>query len=592
MKLPNGKGSVNWSSSPHLSRRPKAECIPVCGHDADRPEAISTPHPPSQVGRPLPQGERVAIPFLGRALSFLYGKGAALQFSVLNPPPSRGRVARIGSQVRGPALGALIATFIVSLLLSAAPVRAKDYPPEVLPPKAVTIPSPTTRVLPNGLEVVVVERHTLPLITLRLVVEAGAERDPAGLEGTAALVNSLLTEGTARRSSHQLAEAIDAAGGLVDSSAEWDSSFLSLSVLSDQADLAFDLMSDMAAHPAFQPAEIERQRTQTLSGLKVAHDDPVYVADTVFQELIFAGTAYSHPEDGTLESVPRIRAEDLRNFHTRYYQPSNCILAVVGDITSADAFARALHYFSEWRNSSPPPEPAGHVTTEVGAREPPLQVMAIDKPDAVQTEIRIGNLGVPRNSPDYVALTVANEILGGPSENRLFKALRSREGLTYGASSDLVCHRLLGSWVSKTFTRTSETVKSTHLALEQMKSLRDHDISRGELETAQSYLVGHLALDFETSDEVASHVLESLQNGLPVDYWSNYPNQLQALTTDDVRRVSVRYLDPDHEVIVLVGQVANLKKDLKKLGQARIIPLNSLDFAAVAGERPSNEEGN
>jgi len=489
------------------------------------------------------------------------------------------RVLTPGTQI--PA--ALVTVLLLWLVI---PSIAKDYPPEAPPPKALTIPSPTIQKLPNGLKVVVVERHTLPLITLRLVVEAGAERDPAGLEGTAALVNSLLTEGTERRTSHQIAEAIDSAGGLVDSGAEWDSSFLSLSVLSDQSELAFDLVSDMAVHPAFQRVEIERQRTQTLSGLKVAHDDPVYVADTVFQEIVFSGTPYSHPEDGTNESVPRIRLENLRAFHARYYQPSNCILAIVGDISAADAFALATQFLSAWKNTAPAPELPPSVPAAQVRR-----VMAIDKPDAVQTEIRIGNLGVPRNSPDYVALTVANEILGGPSENRLFKALRSREGLTYGASSELVCHRHLGAWVGKTFTRTPETLKSTHLAIEQMKSLRDHNISPGELETAQSYLIGHMALDFETSDAVASRVLDTLQNGLPADYWSHYPSQLQALTIDEVRRATERYLDPDHGVIVLVGSVEDFKKDLKKLGPAQVIGLNALELSAIGGEQPTAEEG-
>jgi len=218
-------------------------------------------------------------------------------------------------------------------------------------------------------------------------------------------------------------------------------------------------------------------------------------------------------------------------------------------------------------------------------------VIAVDKPDAVQTEIRIGNLGVPRNSPDYLALSVANEILGGPSENRLFKALRTRQGLTYGASSDLVCRRNLGAWVAKTFTRTAETLKSAHIALEQMKSLRDHEISRQEMETAQSYLVGHLALEFETSQDVASQVLELIQNGLPLDYWNRYPERIQALTSGDVWNATQRYLDPDRNVIVLVGNVSDFKKDLKKLGPAQVIPLSEMDFGSPDLVRAQGKAG-
>ena len=462
------------------------------------------------------------------------------------------------------------------LLLLAAPLLARDYPPSVPPPNPLTIPTPGVDVLPNGLQLVTVERHSLPLITLRLVVKAGAEFDPAKLPGTASLLNGLLTEGTERRSSHQIAEAIDSVGGLVDNGVGWDSSYLTLSVLTDRADLAFDLVSDMVEHPALQPAEIERQRKQALSALQVAHDDPAYVADTVFQKLVFDGTPYSHPEDGTADSVPHITAADLRAFHTRYYQPSNCILAVVGDISRAEANTLAARYFTAWKDAGPPISAPPTVLALPGKS----QVVAIDKPDAVQTEIRIGNGGVPRNHPDYLALSLANEILGGPSENRLFKALRSRQGLTYGASSDLVTHHSLGAWVAKTFTRTPETMKSTHIALEQIKSLLDHEIRSDELQTAQSYLVGHMALEFEKSDDVASQVLDVIQDGLPLDYWNRYPTEIQALSIGDVWNATKRHLDPEHNVIVLVGNVSDFKKDLKKLGQVRVIPLKELDFGA------------
>jgi zinc protease len=462
------------------------------------------------------------------------------------------------------------------LVLLAVPALARDFPPSVPPPKPMVIPTPAVRTLSNGLQVVVVERHTLPLITLRLVVKSGAECDPPNLPGTAALVNGLLTEGTARRTSRQIAEAIDSAGGVADNDVDWDSSYLSLSVLTDSANLAFDLVSDMTVHPAFQPAEIERQRKQILSGLQVAQDDPSYMADMAVQNSVFSGTAYGHPEDGTLESVRHITAQDLRDFHRHYYQPANCILVIVGDITTKDAMELAARYFSGWKDGSEPaPAPSG-APASFGER----QVVAIDKTDAVQTEIRIGNRGVPRDSPDYLALSVANEILGGPSENRLFKALRTRQGLTYGASSDIVCRRHLGAWVAKTMTRTPETVKSAHIALEQMQTLQEHGINRQELDTAQSYLVGHLALEFETSENVAGKLLELIQNGLPLDYWNRYPDAIQALTTDEVGAAAKRYLDADHDVVVLVGNISEFKKDLKKLGNVRIIPLSDVDFGS------------
>lgn len=207
-------------------------------------------------------------------------------------------------------------------------------------------------------------------------------------------------------------------------------------------------------------------------------------------------------------------------------------------------------------------------------------MIAIDKIDAVQTEIRIGSTGVPRDSPDYLPLTIANEILGGPSENRLFKALRTHSGLTYGASSDLITRRHLGAWVAKTFTRTPETVKSAHIALEQVQSIQEHGISRSELETAQSYLVGHLALEFETSDNVAGKVLDLMEDGLPLDYWTAYPEKVRNVTQDEVDAAARKYLDTDHDVVVFVGNIEDFTKDMKKFGAARVIPLKSVDFGS------------
>ncbi|HET7842258.1 MAG TPA: insulinase family protein, partial [Terriglobia bacterium] len=182
-------------------------------------------------------------------------------------------------------------------------------------------------------------------------------------------------------------------------------------------------------------------------------------------------------------------------------------------------------------------------------------------------------------------LTVANQVLGGPAANRLFSALRTRRGLTYGASSELDCYQTAGSWEAKTFTRTAETVKTLKVILSEVHDLHDHPITQNELQTAKSYLVGHLALQFESSDSVAEQVLDLMVHGLPLDYWNRFPAEVEALTVEDVQAAIRRSLDPDRPVIVLVGNVGDFMKDLKKLGPARAIPLSTLDFGSVNLER-------
>jgi zinc protease len=470
------------------------------------------------------------------------------------------------------------------------PDASLQSPPAVPPPKPYVLPAPAFRTLANGMKVVVIERHSLPMVTLRLVVEAGAEADPAGAPGTAQLVTALLNQGTAHRTALEIAGAVDRAGGTIDTGADWDSSYAALSVLSDHTELAFDLLSATIRHPGFAPAEVERKRRQTISALEVAHQDPGYIADTAFDHLVLEGTPYGHPQDGTLESVRRLTPADLRAFHERWYRPGRSILAVVGDITPDEAFRLAEKFFGDWENQAAPhAAPTAASRASAGAEQ--NEIVAINKPDAVQTEIRVGNYGIPRASPDYIALTVANQVLGGPAANRLFSALRTRRGLTYGASSELNCFESAGTWEAKTFTRTSETAQALKVILDQMRNFHDHEITPSELQTTQSYLVGHLALEFQSSESVAEQVLDLMVHGLPLDYWNSFPEKVNALGVEDVRAAVGRHLDPDRAVIVLVGDVAAFRKDLKKFGRARIIPLSAVDFGAAGLERASQPAG-
>ena len=207
----------------------------------------------------------------------------------------------------------------------------------------------------------------------------------------------------------------------------------------------------------------------------------------------------------------------------------------------------------------------------------------------MQTEIRIGNPGVPRASADYLPLDIADQILGGPSENRLFRALRTHQGLTYEARANSCLTRPPACGWPKPSPAHPETMKSLNLALEQMKEMRDRPITSTELDTAQGYLIGHLALDFETSENVASQTVELLVYNLPLDYWSHFPENLRALTVDQVWDAARRRLAPDGCTIVLVGNISGFASDLKKLGAVQLIPLAKVDFGAAeaASDRPA-----
>jgi len=485
--------------------------------------------------------------------------------------------------------------------------RTRSAPPAVPPPEPIALPAPTVRTLSNGLQVLVVERHTLPVLTLRMNIGAGPEADPTKLPGTAQFAASMYNEGSVHHSALDLAEQIDGAGGTFDNNSVWDISSATLTVLADHADLAFDLMADMTIHPAYAPRDVERIRKQTISAIEVLHSDPSYIADAVINQLLLAGTPYGHPADGTLDSTNRLTPQDLSVFHAASYLPGRSVLAVVGDITPAAAFDLAQRDFGAWGSLSARAAgegvPGGATRAEAGAGNSgnsaprwqttatapgTTRIVIVDKPDAVQTEIRVGFPGIPRSSPDYVALTVANQILGGPASNRLFSDLRGEHGLTYSASSDLNCYLTTGVWVAKTSTRTAETTKAVQRVLEEMKQMRARPISAIELEQALDYLIGHQALDFETSAGIADQFLDLMTYHLPLDTWSAWPAALRKLRPDDIWKATERYLDPDQATIVLVGRASAFEKDMRRLAATRVISIDQLDLGSPNLERVSD----
>jgi zinc protease len=479
----------------------------------------------------------------------------------------------------------LVTYGLVSCLSLLAPhLCARDLPPPIPPPQPMVLPAAVSHVLPNGLRVLVLERPGLPIVTLDLAIKTGSEADPPNLPGTAEFAASLLDEGTRKRTAQQIAATLDEAGGTLDTGAERDDSYATVTMLSNHLRLAFDLLSDVIIHPAFQPAEVERMRKQTLSALDILRQDPEYVADTVIKEEVFQGLPYSHPTHGVVESIRNISPDALKRFHALYYQPSNAFLVAVGDVTPSQAFSMAQKYFGRWRNRQPIPAMKSRRKSPAPAR----RVVAIEDPNAAQTVIRIANPGIERDSSQYPALMVANQVLGGPAENLLFSALRTRRGLVYGASSDLDCYRLAGIWEEKTSTRAAETLRTVQLILDQMKRLRRRAFGQWELGNAQNYLVGHMALDFESSQDIADHLVELLIYNLPPDDWNQFPGKIRSLTVGDVRSAIRSYLKPQDAVIVLVGNLSGLRQDLKKFGPVQMIPLSRINLAsATLGGQPA-----
>lgn len=451
-------------------------------------------------------------------------------------------------------------------LMSAGPLGAQppgwpsERPPRPLPARDVKFPPYQFRTLANGLQVIAVAHHEQPAVSLRLILRAGGSQDPADKPGVAMLAAALLDQGTTARSAEQIASTIDSIGGAIGTGSGSDLTFVQAVVMKDSLDLALDLVSDIARNPAFAPQEIDRQKQQMLSGLKVSYEDPDYIAGVVFDRLVYGYHPYGRPDTGTPQSIASITRQDLVNFHKTWFGANNAILAIVGDVQPEEAFAGAERAFGSWGRAQ---------NLEVKPVEPPpatRRVVVVDRPGAVQTEIRVGNLALPRRHPDFLALDLALKILGGEGGNRLHRVLRSERGLTYGASADVHALKEAGDVMADTDTRSDTTGEVLRLIVDEMWRLQRQKVNPRELADAQAYLTGSFPLTIETPSAIALQVLNAVFYGLDLSELETFRDRVNAVTPDDIQRVAQRYLRPDRLSIVLVGDASVFAKHLPGAG--------------------------
>ena len=447
-------------------------------------------------------------------------------------------------------------------------------PPAPLRARPVDFPPYQLKTLSNGLQVLVLLHHEQPSVSFRLLIRAGAVQEPADKPGVASFVAGLLNQGTTTKSAGEIATLIDSAGGVMGVGSVNELSFVNGAVIKDRTDVALGLASDMVQRPAFAPEEIERQRSQIVSALKVNYDDPDYIADLVIDRLIYGAHPYGRPNEGTPQSIARLTRDDLVAFHRAWYTPNNAILAIVGDLSAEEAFAAAEKAFGGWQRRDVP---------EVKAPEPPQparRVVVVDRPGSAQTEIRVGHLAVPRTHPEFVTLDLAVRILGGEGANRLFGVLRSERGLTYGAAAELHTFKGGGDIVAETDTRSSATGQSLRLMVDEFGRLQREAVGGAELGGAQDFLGGNFPLTVESPAAIAQQVLAHLFYGLDLSEIETYRDRVERVTPDDIQRVARQILKPAALSIVLVGDASVFADQLKAAGfpEFERIPLSQLDL--------------
>lgn len=406
----------------------------------------------------------------------------------------------------------------------------------------------------NGMTVLVLEQHFLPIVEIHALVKTGSAQDPPDKAGLANLVASLLDEGTTTRSSKQLAEQIDFVGGSLEAKATEDFTTASARVLKKDIDLGFTLLADILMRPAFPKQEFERVRSQILGEIASDNDDPGHVAMKAFNQLIFHNHPYRWPVNGTEDTLGKITLADVQGFYAKEYLPNQVILTVVGDVTVEQATTLVQTYFGSWKKGTPPPR-----TVKKPTIIEKKAVQLIEK-DLTQSTIVLGHGGISRTNPDFYAVTVMNHILGaGGFSSRLMDSIRDKQGLAYGIMSHYDARSMPGSFWINLQTRTEATNQAISGVLAEMKAIREAPVTDQELAEAKSFLMGSFPLRLDSTAKLAQVLAQVEFYGLGFEYFTQYPKWIERVTKEDIQRVAKQYLDPQHYALVVVGNLAKAK---------------------------------
>jgi zinc protease len=442
--------------------------------------------------------------------------------------------------------------------------------PKLGPNPRFTPPPVVRRKLSNGLEVLVAERHELPILTLNLVVKGGDVLVPNGKEGLASLTAELLTEGTKSLDSLELAGALSEIGASIQAHGGLESSTLSLTTLTKHTKRGLDLYTDVLLHPSFPEKELSRLRLERLAALKARLDRAEGISGVVFPRLLYGlEHPYGRPDLGTPKTIAGLKRQDLVDFHKSLFLPNNASLIVVGD-TTPDAIAATLEkaLADEWKRGNAP----SHTLPEPPTARKPLTVYLVDKPAAAQSVLAVGQVGQPRGTPDYFPLTVMNAILGGQFSSRINLNLREDKGYSYGARSHFAFRIGPGPFEAGGSVQTAVTKEAL---IELLKEVTDitgkRPVTDKELAFARDRIIKGFPSKFETTFGVAGTLAELVIYKLPDDYFTTYQSKVEAVTGDDVNRVAKKYLDPEHMTILVVGDRSKIEPGLKTLPYAKVI---------------------
>ena len=441
-----------------------------------------------------------------------------------------------------------------------APQPAKEQPPTPSALRPWQFPQVQSFTLANGLRVHLVERHALPMISMRAIVDAGSLRESADQNGLAALTGALLEEGTGTMSGAQIARRMEELGAQFATGASYSLAFADLAALKPVFPQALRLAAQTLMEPGFPQSEFARAKAEMIAGYEQRMATVGGLSQDAFYRAAFEESApMARPPQGTRASLEKLTRDDVVRWHHTMYAPSVTTILIVGDLTPAEARRHVEAAFGSWKGTrGEMSEPVNAPRAARGTR-----IVLVDRPGSVQSGVVVGRAGLLASDPEYLPLVAFNQVLGGAVSSRMNNLLREKHGWTYGAFSALDLRRAGGAFTISSSVRTDATDSAVSAALTEYRRTLAEPLPEPELRGALTNIVA----SFPTAVQPVQALQGRLQNlilwGLPLDYYATYRERLSAVTAGDVQQAVQRKLSPDDVVVVVAGDLSKIEQPLR-----------------------------
>jgi zinc protease len=404
--------------------------------------------------------------------------------------------------------------------------------------------------LPNHLKVLVFEEHSIPAVTMELLVAAGSWRDPREMKGLANLTAKSILLGTRLLSFDEINNRLDFIGASLEADCTRDFAMIGMQVLKKDLDSGVGLFTEIIVHPSFPAADVDGQKDDIIGSLRAKEDDPIDVANRAFDRTLFLDSPYAGPVEGSEKSVAAIGPEELSKFYASFYRPQNSVLVIGGDITPREVKTLIVPRLIGWEAAEVLETPFRKEFAQGAVN------VTIDKPVS-QATIMIGCPAMARASKDYYPFQVLNQILGsGDLSSRLMVEIRIKKGLAYAVESVVAARKYAGSFQVIIQTKDSSAKESIVLAKQELERLRREPVSDTELQAAKKFLIGNFPLKYNAQQDYAKFLAQIEFYDLGADYPERYASLINSVTSEDILRVADKYLKPDNVTVI----VADLKK--------------------------------